>query len=264
MSYETILLDKKEGIATITLNRPDRLNAISRQMQEDLASALGDVGADDDVRVLVLTGAGRAFCAGADVGGMGGERREREGAEAIRRGFRGAQAVILGLHRLEKPTIASVNGTAVGGGFDMACACDLRIGSENARFMSAFVRIGLFPGWGGTWLYAKVLGVPKAAELLFTGDFLEAAEAKELGMLNKLVPAEKLQEETLALARKIADGPPISIRLSKMQLYKGLQMDLETAMQFAAACETITLSSEDHREGITAFREKRKARFVGR
>jgi len=157
-----------------------------------------------------------------------------------------------------------INGAAVGGGFDLACACDLRVGSEKARFMVAFTRIGLFPGWGGTWLYPRIIGIAKSAEMLFTGDFLEAKDAERYGLLNRLVPAEELEGETMALARRIADGPPIAIRLSKLQLYKGLEMDLETAMKVAAACETITLTSEDHKEGVAAFREKRRPQYKGK
>ena len=157
-----------------------------------------------------------------------------------------------------------IHGAAVGGGFDLACACDLRTGSENTRFMVAFTRIGLFPGWGGTWLYPRIIGIPKAAEMLFTGDFLEAKDAERLGLLNKLVPAADLEKETMNLAGRIANGPPIAIRLAKMQLYKGLEMDLETAMKVAAACETITLTSEDHREGVKAFQAKRKTQYKGR
>ena len=157
-----------------------------------------------------------------------------------------------------------VNGIAAGAGFDLALACDLRIGSENARFMNAFIRIGLFPGWGGTWLYPRVMGLGKALEYLLTGDFLEAKEAEKLGVLNRLVPADELEKETMSLARKLAVGPPIAIKLTKLQVYKGLGMDLETALQIAAACETITLSSEDHKEGISAFLEKRQATYHGR
>ena len=165
---------------------------------------------------------------------------------------------------MEKPTIAMVNGVAVGAGFDLACACDIRVGSPAARFMVAFVRIGLFPGYGGTWLYARALGsLGKAAELLFTGDFLEAEEARQYGLLNHLVDAEKLELFTMEMAQKIAQGPPIAIRLAKLLLYKGLEFDLETAMQMAAAAETITLTSQDHREGVTAYREKRPANYRG-
>lgn len=273
MSYETVLVEKLEAehIARVTLNRPDKLNAISRQMQQELGDALDDIAGDDTMRVLVLTGTGRAFCSGADTGGMtGGTQRgvvpTERNPEEIRRGFRGAQRLILGLHRMEKPTIGMINGLAAGGGFDLACACDLRVGCPDTRFMSAFVRIGLFPGYGGTWLYAKMLGsVSKAAELLFTGDWLEAEEAHRFGLLNRLAPnKEEMEKETMALARKIAQGPPIAIRLAKLMLYKGLEFDLETAMLMAAAAETITLTSEDHKEGVAAFREKRLPQYKGR
>ena len=157
-----------------------------------------------------------------------------------------------------------VNGAAVGAGCDLAMACDMRTGCESTRFMNAFVRIGLFPGWGGTWLYPRVMGVGRALEFLFTGDFMEAEEAGRLGVLNRLVASEDLEKETMALATRIAEGPPIAMRLAKMQVYKGLNMEFETALNVAAACETITLSSEDHREGVAAFREKRKADFKGR
>jgi len=264
MSFETILLEKKENIGVLTLNRPERMNAMNEQMEAEVVQALKEVDQDDEIRVLVVTGAGKAFCAGADMGRMSGEERKPRGAEEIRRNFRNIQGMILGLHRLEKPTIAMINGVAVGGGFDLACACDLRLGSENARFMVAFTRIGLFPGWGGTWLYPRLIGIPKAAEMLFTGDFMEAKDAERLGLLNKLVPAADLEKETMDLARRIANGPPIAIRLAKMQLYKGLEMDLETALKIAAACETITLTSEDHKEGVAAFKEKRKPQYTGK
>lgn len=269
MDFATILLKKENWIATITLNRPDRLNAVTPKMAHELLAAIEDVDKDDEVRVLVLTGAGRGFCAGADVGGMTGGTQEGMGtarsAEEMRRYHsRVVGRICLGLQKLQKPTIAMVNGIAVGGGFDMALACDMRIGSKNTRFRNAFVKIGLFPGWGGTWLYPRVMGLAKALEYLFTGDFLEAEEAEKIGVLNKLVPSEDLERETMGLARKIAQGPPIAIRLMKLQAYKGLQMDLETALEMAAACETITLTSEDHKEGVAAFREKREAQFKGR
>ncbi|MBI4198065.1 MAG: enoyl-CoA hydratase/isomerase family protein [Chloroflexi bacterium] len=271
--YESVILEKnpETHIARLTLNRPERLNAINAQMGLELAEAVEDVAADDDMRVLVLTGAGRGFCSGADTGGMAGGGREQgphsgeRSAEEVRRGFRNAQRLILGLQRMEKPTIAMINGVAVGAGFDLACACDIRIGSPQARFMVAFVRIGLFPGYGGTWLYARALGsVGKAAELLFTGDFMEADEAHRYGLLNHLVEPDRLEPFTMDMAGRIAQGPPIAIRLAKLMLYKGLEFDLETALHMAAAAETITLTSQDHREGVEAFREKRKANYRGR
>ncbi len=269
-AYSTIQVDKRrdDAIAVVTLDRPERLNAISREMQRELAEAIEDIGQDDEMRVLVLTGAGRAFCSGADVGHMaggGGAHDADQGAEGIRRGFRGAHRLILGLHRMEKPTIAMINGVAVGAGFDLACACDLRTGSPNSRFMVAFTRLGLFPGYGGVWLYARALGsIPKAAELLFTGDWLEAEDAHQHGLLNRLVPADSLLDETMALARRIAQGPPIALRLAKMLLYRSLEFDLETALLMSATAETITLTSQDHQEGVAAFREKRQPNFRGR
>ena len=269
MEYETIILKKEEHIATITLNRPEKLNAMTPQMTDELLAALNDVDEDDEMRALIITGAGRGFCAGADVGGMaGGAEKGSESArdaETLRQGLiHSATRVVPKLQKMQKPTIAMVNGVAVGAGFDLALACDLRVGSENARFRNAFIKIGLFPGWGGTWLYPRVMGVGKALEYLFTGDFIEAKEAERLCVLNRLVPAEELKKETMALAQAIADGPPIAMRLTKLQVYKGLEMDLETALQVAAACETITLSSEDHKEGVAAFREKRPAKFQGK
>lgn len=269
MTHQNVILEKKENIATLTLNRPEKLNAITPQMTQELVTTLDEVEVDDDIRVLIITGAGRGFCSGADVGGMASGTNSEPGAvrsaEDIRQGLtQGAGKIIPKLQKMQKPTIAMVNGIAVGAGFDIALACDLRTGSENTRFMNAFVRIGLFPGFGGTWLYPRVMGLGKALEYLFTGDFMEAKEAETLGVLNRLVPASELEKETLALARKIADGPPIAIKLMKLQVYKGLEMDLETALQVAAACETITLTSEDHREGVAAFREKRQPRYKGR
>ncbi len=269
MDYQTIILEKKEKVAIITLNRPERLNAISPQMTQELLSALDDVDEDGEMRVLVITGAGRGFCSGGDVGGMAGGRERgvgtARGGEEMQRGLsRGGGGVTLKLQKMQKPTIAMVNGTAVGAGFDIALACDLRVGSENARFVNGFVRIGLLPITGGTWLYPRVMGLGKALEYLFTGDFMEAKEAERLGVLNYLVPAEELEKETMTLARKIANGPPIAMRLTKLQVYQGLRVDLETALQMVANCQGITLSSEDHKEGVTAFREKRQAIFQGK
>jgi enoyl-CoA hydratase/carnithine racemase len=152
----------------------------------------------------------------------------------------------------------------VGGGFDLACACDVITAAESVRFMVAYRRIGLIPGWGGAWLYPRRLGLNKAAELMFTGDFMPAAEGQRLGMISLLAPGEELREKTMELAARIASGPPISLRLMKLLLYRGQNMDLETAMQMAALGSSITLSSEDHVEGIAAMREKRAASFKGR
>jgi len=275
MDFETIIMKKEEHIATITLNRPDRMNAINQQMEKELVGALDDVANDDDIRVVVVAGSGRAFCSGAEVGALaagaqaasgGGEGDERaSSADTMRRYLRsGIQKMVLALQKMEKPTIAMVNGAAVGAGCDLAFVCDMRVGSENARFRNGFVRIGLIPGAGGTWLYTRLMGLGRGLEFLFTGDFLGAEEAHRIGVLNKLVPADDLDKEALELARKIAKGPPIAIRLSKMQAYEALHTDMETALQTAAACQAICFSTSDMLEGVTAFIQKREAEFKGR
>ena len=271
--YELIIYhaDADARIARVTLNRPDRLNALNDQMQVEIADAIASADADPNVNVVVVTGAGRAFCAGGDLNQLGGSS-EGSGAgwtsgnaDEVRRSFRLAQDMILGVQRCEKPVIAMVNGVATGAGLDLACACDIRIGTRRSRFMSAYVRIGLFPGFGGTWLYPRTLGsLGRAAEMLFTGDFLEAEEAYRLGFLNRMVAEDELEAVTMQMAERIAAGPPIAIRLSKLMLYKGLEFDLETAMKMAAAGETITLTSHDHIEGVAAFREKRDAQYQDR
>ena len=260
--------DADSHIARVTLNRPERLNALNDQMQLEVTDALTQAESDDDVRVVIITGAGRAFCAGGDLNDLGGSSDGNGAgwtsgnADEVRRSFRSAQGMILGVQRCEKPVIAMVNGVATGAGLDLACACDIRIGTARSRFMSAYVRIGLFPGFGGTWLYPRTLGsLGRAAEMLFTGDFLEADEAYRLGFLNRLVDEGELEATTISMAERIAGGPPIAIRLSKLMLYKGLEFDLETAMKMAAAGETITLTSQDHVEGVTAFRQKRAAEY---
>ena len=268
--YQHIILEKDpaEGIARLIMNRPDRRNAFNDRMQDEMGEAVEEVEADESIRVLIVTGAGQAFCAGGDLAALKGGSEPgawvSDNVDDIRRSFKRTQRFILGLQRMEKPVIAMINGAAVGAGFDLACACDIRIASPRARFMVAYVRIGLFPGFGGTWLYPRTLGsMGKAAELLFTGDFMEADEGYRLGFLNKLVPEEELEQVTLELARKIANGPPIAIRLSKLMLYRGLEFDLETAMKMAAAAETITLTSRDHEEGMAAARESRRPTYEG-
>ena len=258
-----------DHIARLTSNRPELRTALNDAATDEMGQAIDDVAADDDIRVLIVTGAGQAFCAGGDLNALQGGSDPglwvSDNTDDIRRSFSLAQRVILGLQRMEKPVIAMINGTAVGAGFDIACACDIRIASHKARFMVAYIRIGLFPGFGGTWLYPRVLGsMGKAAEMLFTGDFMEADEGYRLGFLNRLVDEDELESTTMEMARKIAAGPPIAIRLSKLMLYKGLEFDLDTALKMAATAETITLTSYDHGEGTRAIRERRKPFYEGR
>lgn len=276
MEFQAIIFEKEDRIATITLNRPEVLNALNQQMEEELTQAINQVSQDEEIRVLLIKGAGRAFCAGADFrfGMVRAEEVEVEKAVALpdihqdlKKGKllpKMQRHVVITLQNLDKPAIAMVNGAAAGFGFDLALACDMRIGSPEARFTVAYTRMGLSSDSGGSWLMPRVMGLGKALEYIFTGDIIDAEEAYRIGVLNRLVPVEQLEEETLSLAFKIANGPPIAHRLSKMQVYKGLETDLETAMAFSAACISIALSSEDHMEGIKAFTEKRQPEFKGR
>jgi len=264
MSYETITVNKKEHIAIITLNRPDKMNAVNPQMVNELVAALREVAEDSDVRVAVLTGAGRAFCSGHDIsyfaGGGEEQRSPSQTAEQVRR----VQKISLALQKMEKPTIAMVNGATLGIGCDFAFACDMRVGSYDAYFASGFVRMGAIPGAGGTWFYTRLMGLGRGLEFLFTGDSLPAEAAERIGVLNKLVPAEDLERETMELAQRLVKGPPVAIRLAKMQAYKALEVDLETALEMAATGQAVAMSTEDHREAATAFRQKREAQFKGR
>ena len=274
--YQTILFKEKDGIATITLNRPQVRNAINDRMSEEIASAIAAVSGDDRIKVLVITGTEPAFCAGADFrfGDVRDQQLSVESAEDLQavhgevaRGHllpKLQSGMVLALQRLDKPTIAMVNGDAVGAGFDLCLACDLRVGSPNARFMVAYTRMAVVPDGGGTWLLPRAVGVSKALELIFTGDFCGAEEAHRIGILNKLVPSEELEQATMKLASDIAKGPPIAQRLSKLLVYKGLETDFETALQFLSAAVSITIHSEDHREAIRAFAEKRAPVFKGK
>jgi enoyl-CoA hydratase/carnithine racemase len=261
MDYETIIYEKADKVARITLNRPEALNALNGQMLMELPKAIAEADKDDDVRAVIITGAGRSFCAGGDHRHIETLTGSSERAAAF--GSQGGNRVVVGLQGMAKPTLAVVNGPAVGGGFDIALACDMRIGSENARFMVAFTRIGLVPGTGSHWLLPRIVGLSQACRLIYTGDLVEAEEARQMGLLDWLVPSDKLEEEATALALRIAQGPPIALRLDKMVIYEGLNSDFETAVNLGSMCERLCLGTEDFKEGIRAFAEKRRPVFQG-
>lgn len=266
-----VVIDRNSspGTATITLNRPQQRNALSGDMLRALAEAVENVASDDSVRAVVLTGAGGAFCSGADTDELAGGTKQgphtpgEGGAEALRRGFELPRRIILGLFNMEKPVIAAIHGPAVGAGLDLACACDIRLASPEARFSAAYVRVGLFPGYGGVWFYPRLFGMAKAAEMVFTGHFLSAEEALDAGFLNRIVPAAELLSGAQSFAAHLAAGPPIAIRLAKTMMRRSLGVDLETSLHMSAAAESITLSSADHLEGMQAAREKREPRYRG-
>lgn len=251
------------SVVTITLNRPEKLNAFSGSMRDDLLAALKKAEADPECRVVVVTGAGRAFCAGGDVDFMAGLQRQADTTT-----FRGlldaGAAVILQIVTMEKPVIASVNGIAAGAGCNLALACDMRIASEHAKFGETFVKIGLHPDWGGTWLLPRIVGPSRAAELLMTGRIVEANEALAIGIADRVVPASELVAETAALARAIAAAPPLAVRGIKRALAVSGANDLRAQLALEAEHQLRAFSSNDAAEGMAAFFEKRAPRFEGR
>src|SRR5205814_7459589 len=264
MSYECLLYETKDRVATLTLNRPDRLNALGGTLREDLTAGLTRAIDDPDVRVIVITGAGKGFCAGGDVKAMQDANQAGRGRPLMERVAPSRDRTVLLMRDSPKPLIAAVNGAAAGAGMNLALACDIRLASSAARFSQAFVRRGLHPDWGGTYFLPRVVGTAKACELIFTGEVIDAQEALKLGIVSAVHPPEELMPAAVALARKIADGPPIAIRLAKRAIYHNAECDLRQALEFETFAQNICFDTEDAAEGIRAFVEKRAPSFRGR
>lgn len=262
MSDELIKVAEDSGIVTITLNRPDRLNAFVGHMRRDLAEALEEAGSDPDVRVVVITGEGRGFCAGGDVQFMA-DMVERNDTEEFQRILGAARRVVLGIRQMTKPVIASIGGPASGAGFNLALACDLRIASSTATFSQSFVKLGFHPDWGGTYFLPRMLPHNIACEMFFLGDSIDAAEALRLGLLNRVVAPEELAAETRKLAERLREGPAISIAAAKHAVYAGEHDTLEKMLQYETEAQVRCFHSEDGKEGVRAFMEKRTPQFKG-
>lgn len=260
---DKLLFDVKEGIATITLNRPEKLNAFDDEMISAWMDALEHCRTSDEVSVVVITGAGRAFCAGGDIGTFK-DRAAATPANIKRDLMEGRQQLPKKVAELDKPLIAAINGHAYSGGLDVALMCDLRFAAESAKLAETYARIGLLPGVGGAWYLPRLIGTARALEMFWTGEPLSAREAERIGLVNRVFPDDQLMAGTYAVARKIADGAPLSNRLIKRILYQGLDSDLNTALDTVAAHLPLVRASEDHREAMQAFKEKRKPRFRGR
>lgn len=263
-TYETVLYEvRDEGVALITLNRPDRLNSFGGSMREDIVAAFAAANADPAVRAIVMTGAGKAFCAGGDVKEMsqnleaGGKRTLKEKIDPAR------DATLLAIHESTKPVIAAVNGAAVGGGMNLALAADLRVASRGAVFAQSFVKRGLHPDCGGTFFLPRIVGTAKALELMWTGDVIEADEALRLGIVTRVLDPQQVLPEALALAVRIASGPPVAIRLTKRSVYQGVGGTLRDALAREAAAQNVCFETDDAREGALAFVEKRAPAFRG-
>ena len=260
---ELIKIAEDEGIVTVTLNRPERLNALVGHMRRDLAEALEEAGSDPHVRVVVLAGEGRAFCAGGDVHFMA-ELVERRESEEFARLLGAARRVILTIRHMTKPVIASIEGACAGAGFNLALACDLRIASAMATFTQSFVKLGFHPDWGGTYFLPRMVPSNIACELFFLGDSIDAQRALTLGLVNYVVAPEALVPETRKLAERLRDSPAVSIAAVKHAVYAGQHESLEQMLQYEVDAQLRCFESEDGREGVRAFLEKRAPRFTGR
>lgn len=251
------------GITTITLNRPEKLNALAGHMRRDLAEALEHAGSDRSVHVVIITGAGRAFCAGGDVAAMA-ELIDRQDAEEFSRLLGSARRVITAIRQMTKPVIAAVNGPASGAGCNLAFACDLRIASTTASFTQSFVKVGLHPDWGGTYFLPRLVTPNKACEMFFLGESMDAAEAKRLGIVNMVVEPEQLETTVRQMAERLRDAPPIPLGAAKHAVYMSQTAELEEMLRYETEAQMRCFESRDGSEGVKAFLEKREPKFTGR
>ncbi|MBI2859047.1 MAG: enoyl-CoA hydratase/isomerase family protein [Chloroflexi bacterium] len=266
MARDGVLVEKRDGIATLTLNQPERLNAFDIKLIRETFDALAELAADNDAGAVVVTAAGRAFSAGVDVRAKfldniekrkRGEVNQAIKESDIRRGFDSIAG-------FRKPIIAAINGVAVGLGATLSLACDMRIASENARIGFVFVKMALTPEFGSSYLLPRLIGVGRAFDLLYTGRIVDAREAKEIGLFNQVVPGEKLLETAQALAISLAKGPPVSLKLIREGVYRGLSNSFDSALRWEEFALNICYSTDDHEEAVRAFLEKREPKFRGR
>ena len=263
MSTQELVFEVHDGIATIRLNRPERLNAFTLDMLDAWAEAIEACRRDDAVRAVVLTGSGRGFCSGGDVRAM------RERHQAGETAFERKQSVHQRIHRIprlledfDKPYIAAINGVATGAGLDMALMADIRFAAASARMAETYIKVGLVSGDGGAWYLPRLVGIPRALELLWTGDFIDAVEAERIGLVNKVLPDETLMDYTYAFAQKLAAQPALTLRLMKRAVYQGMRMDLRAALDMLSSHLGVISTTNDQREAVAAFNEKRPAKFT--
>ena len=274
MAQEELIFETEDNVATVTLNLPGKLNALSQDITAGLWRAIDKARADDSIRAMVITGAGRGFCSGADVEGLaaatGGSGvaaneappgQQKAGTSQEMRSLVDIPAALL---QLPVPVLGAINGVAAGGGLSIALACDIRIASEEARFAAVWVKRALMPDLGISYTLPRAVGLSKACEMIFSGDIIDATEAERIGLVSKVVPHEQLLSTTMELAKRIAKGPPMAIRYAKEVMYKAQDMDMETTVKLEAVNFGKCLRSEDAAEGVRSFLEKREPDFKGR
>jgi 2-(1,2-epoxy-1,2-dihydrophenyl)acetyl-CoA isomerase len=264
MAYTDIRVEKKDGIVVLTLNRPDKLNAVTWNSWWEITQAVQEVREDDEARVLVVTGSGRGFCSGTDLAAAaaGGGETPAEGSRCER--LRSRYLAAADLLACPKPTIAAVNGVAAGGGLSLCLACDIRIASQEARFSAIWSRRALVPDFGCSHLLPRIVGMSKALELMYTGQVIDAEEALAIGLVSQVVAADELMSTVMALAERIAKGPPMAIELAKRLAYRGWRQEVEAQSEYEEYLQRLCIESEDAREGVLSFLEKREPMFKGR
>ena len=269
MAYETVIYEKDGGVAIMTLNRPEVKNAFDRTMMTEMDAVITEVAKDVDARVLIITGAGKAFCTGADIAylmSVGAEHTLHQTTmEEMIRGDGNVLTTVLKIRNMPKPVIAAVNGVAAGGGLALALACDIRLASDTARFNMIFTKRGVIPESGSTYTLPRLVGTARALELVFTADTVDAAEADRIGMVNRIYPAEQLMTAAKQMAAKIAENSPIALGFAKAAIYKGIaETDIAAQMDHEAYVENVLFGTEDFQEGIKSFMEGRPPQFKGK
>jgi 2-(1,2-epoxy-1,2-dihydrophenyl)acetyl-CoA isomerase len=264
MTYQALLVEKADAIAVVTLNRPESLNSINDAMTREMAAVFRELQSSPEVRCVVLTGAGRAFCSGQDLGDLKGKYADPSFVPNLGKDLHERyNPVIRAMRDLEKPIIAAVNGVAAGAGLGFALASDLRIASEKASFIEVFVNVGLVPDSGNTFFLPRLVGLGKAMELCFTGDKVSAADALQLGMVNKVVPPDDLMKASREMAARLAKLPTRAIGQMKRLLHQSMQSDLDAMLEAEAVAQEAAAKTADHKEGVRAFFEKRAPQFRG-
>lgn len=259
MEYKNILFEVKEGIGYVTLNRPEALNALNTEVLTELDDAFRNIDANPEVQAVIVTGAGRAFIAGADIAQM----RELDGTEGRDMTIQGQKVMEL-IETVNKPVIAAVNGFALGGGCELAMACDVRIASEKAKFGQPEVNLGIIPGYGGTQRLPRLVGKGMAKYLIYSAEIIDATKAMNIGLVQDVVPAEELMERAEKFAKTVMSKAPVAIKMAKVAINNGLNLDLKSGVAFEAESYTSTFVSQDRVEGMSAFVEKREAKFTGK
>jgi len=259
VEYGTLILEKNDHVAAVTINRPESMNAINSELIADFSMALDAVESDGTLRALIVTGGDKVFAAGADIKEISGLEKPVDAHTFLKK----FQIVFNRLASVEIPVIAAVSGLAFGGGCELALACDCRIASETARFALPEINLGLMPGAGGTQRLPRLIGIARAMEMLFSGRPISAKTAYEFGLVNKVVPVDRMMPETWELAGCYAGKPRVALRLIKDAMRRGMNMDLQSALEYEARCFEMLFSTEDQKEGVRAFMDKRKSEFTG-